>query len=142
MDLRRHYVNSGKLLTLELGSPESRSQPRDSKPRRQRQRRLTTKESNKLADQYRSGLTVRQLAAKWGIHRTTVLRHLERHGVERRPNRRKLTDASANQAAQLYCKGQSLSQVARQFDVNPTTLRNELDRAGVTVRSRRGWAPT
>jgi len=81
VELSRHYVNLGKLLTLDLESSGSRSAATDPRRRRQCQRRLTTDESAESADQYRSGPTVRQLAVEWGIHRTTVLSHLRANGV-------------------------------------------------------------
>ena len=47
----------------------------------QRQRRLRPAEVTRLAQDYAVGSTVNQLADSYGVHRTTVLAHLERQGV-------------------------------------------------------------
>jgi hypothetical protein len=64
-------------------------------PRREPARqliRLSTKELEQLGADYVSGMTVPQLTGKYGIHRTTVLGHLQELGIERRAHVRKLTD--------------------------------------------------
>jgi len=50
----------------------------------QRQRRLTPSEIVSLAQEYAAGATVNRLADRFGVHRTTVLMHLERQGISRR----------------------------------------------------------
>jgi hypothetical protein len=42
-----------------------------------------------LAEQYRAGSTLQQLAARYGVHPTTVGRALARAGVQRRPRGRR-----------------------------------------------------
>ena len=91
-----------------------------------------------LAD-YVAGHSVEQLTKSYSLHRTTVLEHLEKNGVERRRNIRKLTDQQVAEAAQLYATGISLVHVAEQFDANEGTIRREFANAGVVVRPRRGW---
>jgi len=56
----------------------------ESQPVRHKQcRRLTEAQIAELVEQYRSGLTVYELAEVFGIHRTTVGIILRRHGVAR-----------------------------------------------------------
>jgi len=57
-----------------------------------RQVRLDEKQVLSLVGEYVAGSSVRELVKQWGVHRTTVISHLERAGVERRPNMRKMTD--------------------------------------------------
>ena len=56
----------------------------ESQPVRHKQcRRLSVAQIEGLVEQYRSGLTVYELAVVFGIHRTTVGIILRRHGVAR-----------------------------------------------------------
>jgi len=82
---------------------------------------------------------VRDLAQTFGAHRTTVLAHLERQGIDRRRCVRRLTDAEIETAASFYRDAHSLKTTAIQFAVDAETLRREFRKAGVDVRPRRGW---
>jgi transposase-like protein len=93
-----------------------------------------------LIKAYEDGSSVRDLATQYEIHRSTVVAHLERHGISRRPNVRKLSDEQIEEAAQLYESGLSLEKVGALLDVNATTMRDWLNKAGVTIRPRRGSA--
>lgn len=106
---------------------------------RQRQNRLKPDEVTALCDEYRSGKSVRELAARYQIHRTTVLDHLNRNGVERRPNRKKLVGARLEKAARLYQKGNSLDAVGKRLDVDAATVRRSLYSIGIQIRPRRGY---
>jgi len=98
------------------------------------QRRLTTDQVAGLGGAYLAGSTVRQLAARFGINRTTVLEHLERLGIPRRANQRKLTDEQVTEARRRYEEGQSLAALGVRFGVHAETVRRELHRAGVAIR--------
>lgn len=89
-----------------------------------------------LADAYRAGATVSQLAACNGVHRTTVAAHLDRNAVPRR--RRGLTDDQARDAVHLYRSGQSLARIADRHHVDPHTIRSTLLRHGVAMRDTHG----
>ena len=95
----------------------------------------------RLLQDYVAGQSVGQLTKRYQLHRTTVLEHLERGGLQRRPNVRKLTDAQVQCAAKLYASGSSLVSVAEHFGVNARTISREFEEAGVPVRARRGWPP-
>jgi transposase-like protein len=110
-------------------------------PTRRDARRLNPDEIDELVATYRSGATVPQLVEEFGLHRTTVLAHLERRNVPRRPHVAKLTRDDIGLAADLYKRGQSLAAIGRAFGVNAETIRKGLLQAGVAIRARRGWPP-
>ncbi len=60
-----------------------RRRPKQAKPQTQRkaQRRLTPEQVAQLVREYEAGDDIRALAARWGLHRTTVAAHLGRAGV-------------------------------------------------------------
>lgn len=101
---------------------------------REIQRRLTPEQVVELGEAYRAGSTVRQLATRFGINRTTVLDHLERLRIPRRANQRKLSDSQVAEATQLYKEGASLGELGVQFGVHSETVRRDLRRSGVVVR--------
>ena len=103
------------------------------------QRRLSPTDIDELLDAYRAGATINQLAVEFGIHRTTVTAHLDRHGVPRHSEQTAWGDNILREAAKLYATGMSLADVAHQFEVDPQTVANRFRRAGVAVRPRRGW---
>jgi hypothetical protein len=104
----------------------------------QPQRRLSEPEAADLADQYRHGSTVRQLAEAFGIHRTTVLSLLAAAGIERRGHQPKLTSDHLRRAIASYERGHSCATIAKELAVHPETVRRALMKAGVSIRSRRG----
>ena len=104
------------------------------------QRRLSDAESDELVRRYRAGESINGLARELGVHRTTVVNHLDRAGVTRRRVARKLTDSAIALAAAQYREGASLAIVAEEFGVHVRTLAKELRRAGTQIRPRPGWA--
>jgi transposase len=104
------------------------------------QNRLETQQILKLVAAYIVGASVRDLSGQFKINRTTVVRHLERHGVPRRGSQRKLTDEDVTAAAELYHQGWSLIRLGQHYGVDDETVRRALRKAGVTLRPRRGQA--
>jgi transposase-like protein len=102
-------------------------------PNHQVQTWLTSEQIAGLVEAYRSGSTVKDLAATHGIHRTTVLEHLKRQQVPRR--RSKLNPVDINKAARMYAEGRSGEAIAIELRVGASTVRRELKKAGVEVRS-------
>ena len=100
----------------------------------QNQRRLKQDQIDALIKAYRNGAGTTQLSRYFGIHRTTVWKHLERAGVPRRPAKRKLTNAQVRAAAARYSLGLSVAVVANESGVSAETLRKEFIRAGVKRR--------
>ena len=103
------------------------------------QRRLPRAEIEQLIDRYREGDSIDGLARRYGIHRTTVIHHLDLADIIRRRVVRKMTDESVALAAARYEQGASLEVVASEFGVHQRTMARELRRAGTSIRARRGW---
>jgi transposase-like protein len=102
------------------------------------QRRLSPADVDDLIATYRAGATIRHLAAEFGIHRTAVAAHLDRHQIPRHRERTAWERGTLEEAAELYASGLSLADVADQFGIDAQTVANRLRRAGVAVRPRRG----
>jgi len=105
--------------------------------RRQFQHRLSRQEAQDLANAYASGSTIKELAARFHINRTTVMSILQRHGTKTRY--RLLDDEQIDRVAALYVSGISLSRLSHEFAVSIETVRNALLRAGAQLRPRPGW---
>ena len=129
--------NVVKVVLNSVSSTQSEEKGRLSNPV---QRRITGAIIDHLVDDYVSGLSINALSRRFGIHRTTVMNHLESRGVQRRRNIRKLSDANVALAAGHYARGLSLVSVAKEFGVNQATLTREFRAAGIPIRPRRGWA--
>jgi transposase-like protein len=100
---------------------------------RQAQRRLSAEQAEQLAAAYEAGASVKDLAAQWGIHRTTVAAQLRQAGVRLRG-----TGVPANcldDAVQLYRDGWSCQRLAERYDCNATTVWKVLQQAGVRLRA-------
>ena len=110
---------------------------RTSKPRTQAQRRLPRDEVDRLVDEYHRGASVTQLASEFEIHRTTVTRHLDRHGVTK--HRDGLDAEQVRRAVELYAEGSSLATIAEHLGVYPSTIYYWLRKMEVTLRPRPGW---
>jgi transposase-like protein len=96
-----------------------------------------------LIKQYRDGSTVKALAEEFGIHRSTVMDHLRRHGIPRRSDSMRWTPEQLAQATSLYRQGLSAAAISSQYGLDPSTVSKRLKRAGVVLRPRpgRGRAP-
>ena len=105
--------------------------------RRQVQVRLADDQVDELIVLYSTRDTVNELAARFGIHRTTVMKHIERAGVERRAG---IIDRHLHEARELYESGLSLAKVRHRFGVNGETVRQAFKRAAIAIRTRNGWA--
>ena len=77
-----HQIDSlQRKVQLTTSRPTQRARPR------QKQRRLSPAEAGQLLDAYRAGAIAVELAARFGVHRTTVAAVLERAGKSRRHQR-------------------------------------------------------
>ena len=125
------------LETTQSGCSEDPSEgPREEEGRLSNppQRRLSPTDINDLVDAYRAGATISQLAVDFGVHRTTVASHLDRHGVPRHSEQTTWYDEILTHAAELDATGLSLADVADQFGVDAQTVANRLRRARVAIR--------
>jgi hypothetical protein len=101
--------------------------------RRAPQRRLTADEQSGLIAGYRDGQSVKELAARYHVHRTTVTAALLRCGEPLRPVG--LSDDQVDEAARRYLNGWSLAMLGAAFTVDDETVRQALQRAGISGSS-------
>jgi AraC-like DNA-binding protein len=97
---------------------------------------LTQEQVCELITMHERGDSIDELASAFGIHRTTVMTHLDRAGVERRTG---LIQRHLDEARRLYEDGSSLARVAEHFGVDAETVRRAFMDAGISLRPRRGW---
>jgi hypothetical protein len=105
----------------------------------QTQIHLNPDQATSLAAEYSDGKMIKELAQRYGVHRTTVTAQLRRLNVQFR--QRGLTANDAAAAARLYAEGWSLARLGQRFLVDDMTVRRALLAIGVTMRSpheRRG----
>ena len=122
-------------------SDDHTEKPREEKGRLSNpaQRRLSPTDIDGLIAAYRAGATISRLAIEFGIHRTTVAGHLDRHSIPRHNKQRAWDDETLRHAAELYATGWSLADIADQFGIDAQTVANRFRRADIAVRPRRGW---
>jgi uncharacterized protein (DUF433 family) len=137
VELLGSYSNPDILARLErilAGQNKDRASARTVRSR-QTQRRLGPEEVADLVSEYATGRTIGDLATDFGIHRTTVLAHLERQGVKRRSG---IITGNLPVATLLYEQGWSLMKIGEHFGVDGETVRQALRKAGVPLRARNG----
>jgi AraC-like DNA-binding protein len=100
-----------------------------------RQRRLEDQEQAQLLVAYNKGVLVNDLAAMFGLSRTTVMANLRRLGAE---PRRGIVDRRIEEATTLSAEGWSLAKLGARYGVNPSTIRLALMKRGVSLRPRPG----
>ena len=108
---------------------------------RQAQRRLKPAEIDDLVAAYLAGDLVRDIAARHGVNRTTVISHITRRDVPRR-SEIGWTQSELRAAEAMYARGSSLATVGTHFGIDASTVANRFRRAGVPIRPRRGWTPS
>lgn len=96
-------------------------------------RLLRADEIEALIAGYTEGATLRELAARFGIHRHTVAKHLKDAGVQRRLQ--PLTASQIEEAARLYAEGMSVMEVGAKLGVHGSTVSLVLKRHGVARRN-------
>jgi DNA-directed RNA polymerase specialized sigma24 family protein len=99
-------------------------------------RRLGIDDRAELLTSYQAGATVYEVAAKFGIHRHTVSKHLRDAGIRLRLDG--ITPDQIDRAVQLYTSGWSLARIAEQFGVTSTTVHKRLRERGVQMRDTQG----
>lgn len=97
---------------------------------------LHDEEIGEMVAEYRTGDTLRQVAARHGISRARVSSLFEDRGVDRRG--RSLTAAQVSTAQDLYLAGNSLATVGLSLGVDGATIRSALLRQGVSMRGTHG----
>ncbi|MFE9580509.1 helix-turn-helix domain-containing protein [Nocardia sp. NPDC006044] len=101
---------------------------------RARVRKLSDAEKAELARDYQRGMTVYQLAEKYGVQRQTVSRHLRGIGVTMR--QQGLSEIQVDRAVELYVEERlTLKQVGAKLGADAGTVRLALLRRGVQMRA-------
>jgi len=122
----REILDRAKSLIAKRKKPPAKPTPgyEGAQELRQTHRRLNAAEVQELIKQYGHGLTMNELAKKWGIHRVTVAACLKRAGVAvRRPH---LTDQELIDAKALLATGWSMNRLAREHGMDPKTMKRRL----------------
>jgi uncharacterized protein (DUF433 family) len=98
--------------------------------------RLLVGRETEVAEAYRSGASVSQLAATYGVSAATICRALDRAGEPRRRAGR--SDAGVigreQEIAAAYRAGATIQQLADEYGCSVKPIRDALDRAGVQRR--------
>jgi hypothetical protein len=140
VELVRLYSNLSAAPLGGARSACSATRPAEASKRpRQHHRRLGPAEVAKLIETYGQGVTIKQLAERFGIHRVTVSALLHRHGVSLRLAG--LGDAEVEEAASLYRQGWTLAGLGKMFAVNPVTVWRRLQAVGVNMWPPRAGMP-
>ena len=96
------------------------------------QTRLSCPQRQKPIDAYVSGMPVRQIAERFGVHRTTITQLATKAGVKMRSQT--LSRSARKEACELYDSGRSLAQVAENPGVSPSAVRSAVLSCGGTLR--------
>lgn len=100
-----------------------------------RQHRLGPDQIAELVQVRKDGAEINDLATRFGIHRATVINHLNQAGVEhRRRQGRSLSPDLIQAAGELYASGTNLIEVGERFNVDRRYLRKALPEAGIPLR--------
>lgn len=103
------------------------------------QTRLSYPQRQKLIDAYASGMPVKQIAERFGVHRTTITKIVTSAGVKVRS--KPLASSTRDEARHLYDGGRSLAQVAEQLGVSPSAVRSAVLLTGGSMRPAGGSKP-
>jgi hypothetical protein len=104
-------------------------------PFHQAQKRLDPEQAAELVAGFVDDEEIKDLAAQYGINRTTVLAHLKRQ------RRSELMPADIEKVIELYAVGWTIETIGPELRVGASTIRRALLKAGVEIR-RRGHAGT
>jgi DNA-directed RNA polymerase specialized sigma24 family protein len=89
---------------------------------------------NDLAESYKAGIPINDLAARFGIDRSVILKHLKAMDI---PRRYPALDAEQSQeVCRLYQVGLNSTEIGKLFDVSADTVLRALRRNGIPIRER------
>lgn len=118
------------------GRPTVSARPDERGPVRknsvQSQTRLNASNRAELLAGYAAGVPVRELAARFGIHRATIWEAATAAGVVR--GKAELSDEVREQANRLYAEGMSLAHVAKRLRISNEVARSAVIASGGTIR--------
>jgi DNA invertase Pin-like site-specific DNA recombinase len=119
----RHGSSNGKLPVREYVPKQSHT-------------RLYPKQINDLVVAYQAGSTIKELAAQFHSHHTTLSNVLKRHGVPGR--HRPLTPEQIEHAVEAYLAGSSSKMIGNLLGVDASRIWRTLRREGVNMRDSHG----
>jgi predicted DNA-binding protein YlxM (UPF0122 family) len=96
-------------------------------------RKLNSDEQAELVALYQAGASMLELSRKFECHRNTVVRHLEKAGIDVRPQKKMTPDLVA-QATAFYNQDHSLAEVGELRGLEAGTIGKALKRSGVQLR--------
>lgn len=94
---------------------------------------LTAFEVDSLIGDYLTGVSVQELAKRYGIHRATVFSHLRRRNTPRRSLGLDVDDSA--EAVRLFRAGVSMRAISRRLGVGRKAVRTALVQASVVAPS-------
>ena len=100
----------------------------------QSQTRLSFPNQERVVADYLDGVPMKEITARYGIHRGTVHQITRRAGVPLRP--RGFPDSIRQEAAKLYSEGQTIVQVAARLGISYEGARAGIVACGVALRPR------
>ena len=135
VEVMRRYSNppgmASELGELLEGPPPRNTSDMETAPALvQSQRRLRLHDVARLVADYFAGATIDNLAAAYGVNRTTVNAHLDRAGAARPVRRGKLSERQVRQAGRAHRDGVRITELAVELGVSEETLRRALRRVG------------
>ncbi|SFV24227.1 Homeodomain-like domain-containing protein [Micrococcus terreus] len=147
-----HYKEWPPLLAYRAGCPPKPSREPTEPPKapetaphavpgrrgRKPQLHLPIMQQLEVVELYKAGVSVKEIAQRFHIHRATVSEICKRRCVPLRNESRGLTREQVQGAALRYVRGASLANVAKEFDSTPTTIRTAPMAAGIEMRPARG----
>jgi DNA-binding NarL/FixJ family response regulator len=98
--------------------------------------RLSNEDIVRIVNRYSAGVSSRDLAADYGINKTSVVALLRRRDIPIRNAR--ITPEDTEEAKRLYAGGQSVATIGRKLNYSPKTIWNTLVKAGVKMRDTHG----
>ena len=114
--------------------PSGRPNNNSEAPRRFRQT-MDPGEIDDLAEAYKAGTSIKDLADEFEIDRSTLMKHLKGMDIPRRYPA--LDPAQSEEACRLYQSGLTSTEVGNLFRVSADTVLRTLRRSGVEVRRPR-----
>jgi predicted HTH domain antitoxin len=109
--------------------------PRTEAPRQARQ--LKGDRAAALVSDYSAGASIKEVTERYGVHRLTAYKIIERHGVAIR--KRRLTEDEIELAVRLYEQGMSQARIAEQIGASSDGVRYQLLKRGIKMRSPHEW---
>jgi intein-encoded DNA endonuclease-like protein len=96
---------------------------------------ITSEITNKLIEEYLSGIGAEAIAPKYDLHPNSVRRILKKNNIEIRPIKSKMSLEDKEKIGQLYKDGVSSPEIAKMFNVSPPTIRKYLEEQNIETRS-------